>query len=188
MKRNKIIGATLLCVIIVLIITNPSISKLNEYVGHYPTKYNEVIVTRTSNFLIFSKFHVSYLPTHIDDYSNNYSADAEKESEAQMQNISGDYYGFLFNFCKENNTTTASITPVIPKLDSTIRDTVGAASTKEYNLILKENDREKLDKIIQEMINNKEDDSTIKAVVNDFKSKYGFIQYTPYGLAVLKHK
>ena len=38
--------------------------------------------------------------------------------------------------------------------------------------MLKENDRIKLDGIVKQMINNKEADSTIRLVVDDFKSKY----------------
>lgn len=38
--------------------------------------------------------------------------------------------------------------------------------------MLQEQDRQKLDAIVSQMVNNKESDSTVQAVVNDFKSKY----------------
>ncbi len=41
------------------------------------------------------------------------------------------------------------------------------------NLTLSENDRTRLDGIVQKMTENKEPDSNIQAVVNDFKQKYG---------------
>lgn len=39
--------------------------------------------------------------------------------------------------------------------------------------VLKEQDRAKLDRIVKKMVDNKESDSNIKFVVNDFKKKYG---------------
>lgn len=44
------------------------------------------------------------------------------------------------------------------------------------DLVLKENDRAKLDDIVSKMTNNKESDEDINFVVNDFKSKYGTTQ------------
>jgi hypothetical protein len=41
------------------------------------------------------------------------------------------------------------------------------------DIVLKDQDRSKLDSIVTKMVNNKESDESIKAVVTDFKSKYG---------------
>ena len=41
------------------------------------------------------------------------------------------------------------------------------------DLILLEEDRTRLDGIVQQMINNNESEDNIQFVVNDFKSKYG---------------
>lgn len=44
----------------------------------------------------------------------------------------------------------------------------------DTNLILKEEDRVRLDEIVQRMVANKEPDSNIRFVVNDFKKVYGY--------------
>jgi len=49
----------------------------------------------------------------------------------------------------------------------------------DTNLILKEEDRQKLDGIVQQMIVNKEPDSNIRFVVDDFKKIYGVEQEQP---------
>ncbi len=49
----------------------------------------------------------------------------------------------------------------------------------EDELILSEQDRQKLDGIVQQMIDNNESDEDIQFVVNDFKNKYGANHSTP---------
>lgn len=90
----KILSTTVILFVIILIITNPTIKQLKEYTGEYSNECYIITYTRNSNYILFSKFNISYIKNCKGFYQRNI------QLESKLNSIVGDYYGFLSNFYK----------------------------------------------------------------------------------------
>ncbi len=86
MPRNifKFLSILIACIVFLLAITNPSIKKLNEFVGD-----NDGVIRRTENWILFSKFEYSFVSQV---YNNRY-----RDLETYR------YVGIFSNFFKINS-------------------------------------------------------------------------------------
>ena len=85
---------SLLCIIIVLALTNPSTNQFKDFIGNPSFEKYTMIYKRTSNWLIFSTYEFSYVSTYP---NNDYT---QKEIVSSLDELTGIYNGFFLNFHK----------------------------------------------------------------------------------------
>ena len=85
---------SLLCIIIVLALTNPSTNQFKDFIGNPSFEKYTMIYKRTSNWLIFSTYEFSY--------ESAIPKDARyKEITNPLDDLTGTYTGVFLNFYKK---------------------------------------------------------------------------------------
>ncbi len=95
-KALTISAIVLAALLLILVVTNPSVKQLKEYTGEYSNEYYKVTYVRKVNYLIFSTFNVSYT-----SFAKRYGQ-RNQDLENKLNNISGDYCGVFLNFYKKH--------------------------------------------------------------------------------------
>jgi len=99
MKILKVIGISIGIILLIFSITNPSVDRFKDFSGNYTSKYNEVIYTKTHNYILFSTFNISFVEKQ--PSFEQYNSEEEDASNKYVSTIKGDYLGVLFNFYKK---------------------------------------------------------------------------------------
>ncbi len=82
------------CILIILMITNPSVKQFKEYIGNPTFKDFTLSYKRTSNWLIYSTYEFSYILSN-DDYDNY---DNNELIKSKLNQLTGTYKGYFLNF------------------------------------------------------------------------------------------
>ncbi len=93
-KILRYLGIVVLCVVIILSLTNPSSNQFKDFIGKPSFENYSMIYKRTSNWLIFSTYEFSY------------ESPIRKEGRIieitdVLDNATGTYTGFFLNFYKK---------------------------------------------------------------------------------------
>jgi len=93
-KILKYISIALGCIILILIITNPSLKQFKEYIGERNEwKAYDLTFNKKRNWLIFSEYEFSYTR------NNNNGWSSAKGDE--LRKLTGTYFAMFLNFSKE---------------------------------------------------------------------------------------
>ena len=95
-KILKYIGISLILLLIILSLANPSPSQFKDFIGNPTFDNYSMIYKRTSNWLIFSIYEFSYESPISKSYRR-------QDIINPLNNLTGTYMGFFLNFYKKNN-------------------------------------------------------------------------------------
>ena len=94
-KILKYVAVFIAAILLVLIVTNPSVKQFKEYIGERDWQYFDVTYKRTNNYFIFSTYSFSY------SKRNNVNGGFSREYHLTQNELivaSGNYTGVLYNF------------------------------------------------------------------------------------------
>ncbi len=94
-KTSKYLVISLISLIILLALTNPSPNQFKDFIGKPSFEDYSMIYKRTSNWLLFSTYEFSYESPITKDYRRKEITDA-------LDNLTGTYTAFFLNFYKED--------------------------------------------------------------------------------------